>query len=296
MKQNHRAAVFVLLGQSNAVGHAVPMREEDKIIKPMKNVFGLYREFNQSFENTELTWSGYTSFGMNLAEEQDNTYSVANCLAKLWQDEIDKGNKRNLPDLYIVHIAIGAQGVTGCYMWNPNYEKKLIPGPLGTVDIALTPFTNHILPLLKDSFDKMGKTMEIMGIRWRGSENDTTATWKVLESTLKNSHEEMFSGFCKSIGQDVPVILHLRVSNERCMDLDPSGEKLKKMHYINRVFNELAAENENISIFDVRTCPHFIPDVRGNGIFIEDVVHYTPQTNTPQTNWWVAEQILNNYK
>lgn len=37
---------------------------------------------NQSFSNAELIWKGYTSFGMNLAEEQDNTYSLANQLAK----------------------------------------------------------------------------------------------------------------------------------------------------------------------------------------------------------------------
>lgn len=291
MQNNDKAVVFVLLGQSNAVGHALPMSEEDKITKPMKNVFGLSRELNQSFDNKELRWSGYTSFGMNLAEEQDNTYSLANCLAQLWQDEIDRGNKRNLPDLYIVHIAIGAQGVTEDYMWNPNYEKKLIPGKLGTVDIALTPFTNHILSLLKDSFDKMGKTFEVMGIHWRGSENDTSASWEVLESTAKNIHSEIFDGFCKSIGRDVPVILHLRVSHERCMDTDASGEALKKMHYINQVFYELEKENEHVSIFDVRECPYYIYDVRGNGIFLEDVAHYTAQAN-----WWVAEQIFNNYK
>ncbi len=124
MSRKTDAAVFILLGQSNAVGHALPMREEDKIIAPMKNVFGLSRELNQDFKNKELRWSGYTSFGMNLAEEQDNTYSVANCFARMWQDEIDAENKQNLPDLYIVHIAIGAQGVTDRYMWNPNYEKN----------------------------------------------------------------------------------------------------------------------------------------------------------------------------
>ena len=291
MQHNNKAAVFILFGQSNAVGHGIPMREEDKIIKPMENVFGLCREFNQSFENTELKWSGYTSFGMNIAEEQDNTYSLANCLAKLWQDEIDRGNKRNLPDLYIVHIAIGAQGVTDGYMWNPNYEKKLIPGRLGTVKIALMPFSNHILSLLKDSFDKIGKTFEIMGIHWRGSENDTIASWEILKSTAKNVHDEMFKSFCESIGQTTPIILHRLVCNERCTDLDPSGESLEKMHYINRIFDELEAENENISIFDVRKYPHYIPDVRGNGIFIDDVVHYTPETNR-----WVAEEIFNSYK
>ena len=56
-----------------------------------------------------LKWSGYTSFGMNLAEAQDNTYSVANCLAKLWQKKVYEG--ADIPDLYIIHIAIDAHGV-----------------------------------------------------------------------------------------------------------------------------------------------------------------------------------------
>jgi len=83
------AAVFILLGQSNAVGHILPMRQEDKILEPMKNVFGLSRTLNQSFDNKELRWTGYTSFDMNLAESQDDTYSIANCLARIWQDAVD---------------------------------------------------------------------------------------------------------------------------------------------------------------------------------------------------------------
>ena len=291
MRKNDKAVVFILLGQSNAVGHDVPMTEDDKITEPMKNVFGLSRKFNQSFENTELKWSGYTSFGMNLGEEQDNTYSLANCLAKLWQNEIDSGNNRNLPDLYIVHIAIGGQGVTEGYMWNPDYERKLIPGVLNTVDISLTPFAGHILSLLKDSFDKMGKTFEVMGIHWRGSENDAVISSGVLKNTGKNMHNEVLNSFCISIGQKVPIYLHRLVCSDRYMDLDPSGEQLNNMHYINQIFEELEAENEHISIFDVRKCPHYIPDVRGNGIFKEDVVHFTAETNR-----WVAEEIFNNYK
>ena len=49
-----KAAVFILLGQSNAVGHGIPMREEDVINAPLKNVFGLNRENNQSFDNADL--------------------------------------------------------------------------------------------------------------------------------------------------------------------------------------------------------------------------------------------------
>lgn len=128
------AVVFMLFGQSNAVGHILPMRQEDKILKPLKNVFGLSRTWNQSFDNQELHWTGYTSFDMNLGESQDDTYSIANCLAKIWQDSIDAGAV--LPDLHIIHIAIGAQGITEEFMWYPDREKKLIPGPLGTVDIS----------------------------------------------------------------------------------------------------------------------------------------------------------------
>jgi hypothetical protein len=77
-----KIAVFMLFGQSNAVGHAMPMDEKDYINVPLKNVFGLNRDPNQSYDITELKFTGYTSFGMNLAETQDNTYSVANCLAR----------------------------------------------------------------------------------------------------------------------------------------------------------------------------------------------------------------------
>lgn len=291
MNNQDKAAVFILLGQSNAVGHGIPMENKDKIRKPQKNVFGLKREYNQSFEISSLRWSGYTSGGMNLAEEQDHTYSLANCLADLWQKEIDSGNKNNLPDLYIVQIAIGAQGITDGYMWNPTYEKKLIPGVLGTVDISLYPFTVHILSLIGKSLNEQGKTPEIMGVHWRGGENDTTASAELLNNSLKKTYYALFDGFCDALGKKVPIVLHKMVSYDRCLDLDPSCESLEKLHYINGVFEQLSSENENISVFDVCDAPHYTSGIRGNGIFIEDAVHYTPQTNR-----WVAEQILNNYK
>lgn len=290
MYRNKKAAVFILLGQSNAVGHDLPMKENDKIIKPLKNVFGLRREKNQSFDIKELCWDEYTSFGMNLAEEQDHTYSIANCLAKLWQNEIDSGNK-DLPDLYIIQIAIGAQGVTNKYMWNPDYEKKLIPGKLGIVDISLYEFTLHILSLVNKSLYMYGNNKEIIGIHWRGGENDTTVQFELLQTTLMDLYNKIFGGFCNALEKKVPVILHKLVCHERCIDLDPSGLSLENMHYINNIFSKLASENDNIKIFDVSKAPHFAPDIRGNGIFIGDVVHYTAQTN-----YWVSEQILNDYK
>lgn len=286
---NKKAAVFILLGQSNAVGHGIPMREQDMIRAPLGNVFGLNREQNQRLELDKLTWSGYTSFGMNLAEEQDNTYSVANCLAAAWQAHIDGGNPRGLPDLYIVQIAIGAQGVTDGYMWHPDRAPQLIPGKLGKVDISLFPFSCRVLSLLEKSFAEKGMDYEIIGLHWRGGENDVSATTEHLQEHLERIYTRIFDEFDRLLGAP-PIVLHKLVCPDRMTDTDPTGGKLTRMHYINSVFESLARERKNVSVFDARRAPQFIPDVRGNGLFIADAVHFTPEVNT-----WVAEEILKNY-
>lgn len=279
-----KAAVFILLGQSNATGHNLPMAEEDKILAPLGNVFGLSREMNQSFDNTSLTWSGYTSHGMNLAEEQDHTYSIANCLARCWQDAVDGGE--GLPDLYIVQIAIGAQGVTPGYMWHPDYPKILIPGKLGKVKIALTPFAVHVLSMLKDSIRERGAEPEIMGIHWRGGENDFYAGGEVYRPELKPLYKQILGSFYEALGEQSPTVLHRLV----CFERPVTAQGLSNLHFINQVFDELANEMPNISVLDVRQAPQYIPDVPGNGLFKSDFVHFTQDVNQ-----WVAGRILADY-
>ena len=280
-------AVFLLLGQSNAVGHGVPMREEDRITVPMKNVFGLHRSLNQSFDSDQLHWSGYESGGMNLAEEQDHTYSVANQLAIRWQAHIDSGNEWELPDLYILQIAIGAQVVSEGYMWNPAYPERMVPGRLGTVDISLFRFACHIFSLLSDSFPR--KKAEIIGLHWRGGENDVSAPSEGLFSNLLDTYREIFDAFNRIL-EEPPLILHRIIARDRMFDLDPSGEWSRRMDVINAVFEELAKIYPNASVFDVRSAPQYLPDVRGNGVFIKDVVHYTPEVNA-----YVAEEVIRQY-
>jgi len=280
-----KAAVFILLGQSNAVGHGVPMAEVDRITEPMKNVFGLSRADNQSFDHDHLVWSGYTG-DMNLAETQDHTWSVANALALQWQAEIDAGNPRNLPDLYIIQIAIGAQGVSDKFMWYPYREKKLVPGPRGTADFSLSPYACHILSMVNDSLRARGLVPEYR-LHWRGGEEDTGIPVDTLKTTLRPLYDTLLSGLYHALGQRVKTILHLLPFVERCLDMDPSGESLKSMHFVNDTFARLAADNDNISLFDPCLAPHYVPDTRDHNLYIEDVVHYTPETNR-----WVASVIL----
>ena len=289
---DNKAAVFILLGQSNAVGDSSFMKDEDKILVPMKNVFGLNRNYNQSFSTKDLQWSGYTSHGMNLAEEQDHTYSLANCLAHLWQQAINSGTP--LPNLYIIQIAIGAQGVTDGYMWNPLYPKTLIPGKLGKVNISLYPFTQHIFSLVSQSLTNLGITDAKFSLHWRGGENDTTAEADYLTQNLKNIYESLFSMFQTALGQKIPITVHKHLCFDRCtvmFDKSMWNTKRAKLRYLNQVYEELCLENKNIEICDASNAPHYNPDIRGNGIFMEDLIHYNPETN-----FWAAQEILNSFE
>jgi len=282
------AVVYILLGQSNAVGHGIPMTEEDKISVPMRNVFGLHREDNQSYDNEKLTWRGYLSAGMNLAETQDDTYSVANCLAQQWQAAVDRGE--DLPDLYIVQIAIGAQGVTGSYMWNPGYERILIPGKLGTVKMALYPFTCHILSLIPESFRRMGKTYEIMGIHWRGGENDNGCRPE-LRATIKGIYEQMFADFRRALGEMAPIVLHRIVCTMRCLTRRPDGYGFRGMMDTNRVFEALAAEWERVTVFNPQWLPLHQSGLPDQGLFKSDFAHFTPEANRCVAKWTMRDYL-----
>ena len=129
-----------------------------------------------------------------------------------------------------------------------------------------------------------------MEILWRGGEEDTCAPREKLVGRLKNIYEDIFSGFYAALGEKVPVVLSRIVCFEGIMKQDLGGEHIKSLVYINDVFDELAKENDNISVFDIRSAPHYKKDESANGIFMSDFVHFTPQTNL-----WNAENIIENY-
>jgi hypothetical protein len=263
------------------------MVEEDYIKEPLKNVFGLNREPNQSYDTENLKFTGYTSFGMNLAETQDNTYSVPNQLARLWQDRIDNGE--DLPDLYIIQIAIGSQGLYG--MWDPDRPKKLIPGKLGEVDISMYPLAVHVLGLLKKYFTERELEPECVGMHWRGGEQETRMSIaEMQERGIKKTYLRLFAGLREALGYETEIVLHKMPFREVMLKEDPTGEHLKNMEYINSVFEELVAEMDNAKMFDPEKAPFHDPNAWDRNIFRWDLIHYNQRTNT-----WVAEEILNDY-
>ncbi len=289
MKKN--AEVFILLGQSNAVGHDLPMQEKDVITDPMAYVYGLSRADNQNLYPEKLTFSGYQSAGMNLAEEQDNTYSLANCLAAQWEKEARKNP--DMPDLYIIQIAIGAQGIGPGFMWNPDYPQQLIPGKLGVVRISLFPFTQRILSLLKPTFAQMGVDYHIMGVHWRGGEDDTAVqTPKSLIPNLKPLYERLFEMLRSSLGELPKTVLYQMRYGEKTYER-PGTDNLRDSASVNnRLFAEFAEKYPQISLFDPFSLSLYRPeDPQTWGIFSpEDGVHYSAAANCE-----IAEKILAEY-
>ena len=276
----------MLFGQSIAVGHDATMDPCDVIDLPLKNVFGLHRNENQSFDNEELVFSGYTSHGMNLAETQDNTYSVANCLARRWQNAVDGGE--NLPDLYVIHIAIGSQGVFG--MWSPDRRPVIKPGILGVCNISMYPLAIHTIKLLNKYFAEKSLTPHYFGIHWRGGEQEILREMSDLIPRLKEDYIRLFGGLREAIGENAPIILHRFPFASHMDKRDPSGGFMERMNYINSLFDELALELSSVSVFDATTAPFYDASVADYGILRADLIHYTGKTND-----WVASQILNDY-
>ena len=130
---------------------------------------------------------------------------------------------------------------------------------------------------------------DIIGLHWRGGENDVTATNEYLTQNLEKIYTRIFGEFNRLLGEP-PIVLHRIVCPDRMNDMDPTGRQLENMKYINEVFENLQKSYKNISVFDPRTAPQYIPDVRGNGLFIEDAVHFIPEVNM-----WIAENVLKKY-
>ena len=121
----------------------------------------------------------------------------------------DGGNRRGLSDLYIIQIAIGAQGVTEKYMWYPEREKKLISGKLGTVDISLYSFTIHILSCIENSFKAIGREADFVGLHWRGGEEDTNVPVDQLRDNIESIYIRMFNGFYRALGAAERIIMDM---------------------------------------------------------------------------------------
>ena len=274
------AAVLFVNGQSNAHAHEQFLKEVDRITIPMKNVFSLDRDPNQSFEIQDVVWSGYTTQGKNLGETQDHTCSFAYCVAKLWQKAIDDG--ATLPDLYIVQISVGSQGIING-MWNPDKEKILKPGPLGTVDISLFTLALQIDRLAMENLKRNGMEPVVIGRHWIGSEQDIRVR-AYARDDLHDRYDYFFDAILSSPGKSCPLYLYKLYTKKVGVK---NGIPECATDAINEALFRQCERHRDVTVIEAENCPLWNPEDEHDGIFAQDGAHYRAEVQR-----WFAETFF----
>ncbi len=279
MNKNTKAAVLFINGQSNATAHQQFLNEADRVYEPMKNVWSLDRNPNQSFDITDVTWSGWTSGGKNLGETQDHTASLAYFTAKKWQAAIDAG--KALPDLYIVQISIGSQGIING-MWNRDKERVIKPGILGEADISLLLLALHINKLVMKNLTDAGKNPEVIGWHWLGCEQEV---WHeaYLRDDFQERYDYHFDVMRESMGGDIPTYLYKVYVKKAC-------ERFKLPVCADEYINEeILRQSKRLGTVLVRAeeSPYWDENHPHLGIFAEDNGHYLAKVQE-----WFSDKFL----
>ena len=270
------APLLIVLGQSNAHAHGTVLPDDHIIDKPLKNVHGLSREYNQAYGLDDVKWTGFTSHGMNLGETQDNTCCLANYFAAMWQKAIDDG--KDLPDLYVIQISVGGQGVAEFEahgnMWYAFRDPIIKPGPLYTCDISLYPLTTEILSLATMNLLAAGKKPQVIGLHWNQWESECFTGRKALEEAEAN-FKNIFWGFFTALGSDatgkgIPFYLY-----------QPLTENFQKerIDCMNVIFDKFRHTLSDCRIIDLRKTELYNDTPRLHGVFAEDGIHFLPEAH-----------------
>ncbi len=262
------AAVLFIMGQSNAHAAKSYLLAKDRITTPLKNVFSLDRKENQSFNIDKVTWSGFTTEGKNLGETLDHTTSFAYYVASMWQQAIDNG--KNLPDLYIVQLSIGGQGIIEG-MWNPDRAPVIKPGQLWEVNISLYPLAKKIIPLALESLKQKFNNPLILGLHWIGSESDTHINCSSNENTC-----ELFDNFFDDIlsfADNCPLYIYKLVFPAK--DEYPQ----ENIDAINKHLFRQVTRHKNSYFVEIDKTDLWQPFDELKGVFAKDKVHYTEKVH-----------------
>lgn len=271
------APLLIVLGQSNAHAHGTMLPECEIIRAPLKNVWGLDREYNQAYGLDDVTWTGFTTSGMNLGETQDDTCCLANVFAKKWQDAIDGG--ASLPDLYVIQISVGSQGVGefeahGDNMWYAMREPVLEPGVLGECNISLYPLATEILSLAFMNLTMNGKRPRVIGLHWNQWETECFTGSKAMNDAKAN-YENLFWGLFTALGggktgHGIPLYLY------RALSENFEASRVERM---NGILDSFTDAYEDCRIIDLRETALYDGTPRTHGIFRDDGIHYTEEAH-----------------
>ncbi|WP_340616670.1 hypothetical protein [Xenorhabdus entomophaga] len=286
----HDAPLFIVLGQSNSYGHGTELPPDERIIQSLSNVFTLSLPEVYSINFSTINWTGLTSFGSaNIGApvglprgNQDHPYNAANRFANFWQNHINQGNALSLPDLYVILMGWGGQG-----MYLDNLPDNRWAPERNPQDVeSLCPRAIRTLRLAVQSLRKMGKNPRILAIHWNQWEAETESLSAAKASEM--NFTRIITGISDAIGSRyIPWRLYYPLS----VAFDPLNTS-----YVNEAIEDvIAADPKYRTLIDARSSPNYTGIASDYGVFLHDEMHYDGNTQT-----WFAQQewelILSGYR
>jgi hypothetical protein len=282
------APILIVLGQSNSYGHGTTLAAGDQVSTGYANVKTLDRTassnalYSTNVTTASIAWTGLTTFGRhnlgttnNTLGAQDHTCHAGNQLAKLWQQHITAGNALGLPDLHVILLGWGSQGIdpslaaSSVDRWNPARS---------TTDVeSLYPRTIRTISAAIENLRASGKNPRIIGVHWNQWEseagfNDTAP----LNSTM--NFQRIVAGINDAIGtQNTPWSFFYPLS---------TTYNLTRTNRVRQAIDSVVNDDPiNRTLIDTRKAPHYTGTGPGFGIFVADNVHYNATTQT-----WFGQQ------
>ncbi|PQQ23065.1 hypothetical protein [Photorhabdus hindustanensis] len=284
------APLFIILGQSNSYGHGTQLPQGEKITQGLKNVFTLSQPEVYSIDFPAINWTGLTSFGnANIGTpiglpigNQDHPVNVANRFAKLWQGHINRGNALNLPDLYVILMGWGGQGM---YLDNlPNNRWAPERNPCDVE--SLYPRAIRTLRMAVESLRKLGKNPRILAVHWNQWEAETESLLAAQAS--EQNFTRIITGISDALGSRcIPWRLYYPLS--------VVFEPINTRYVLEAINNVIADAPQYRTLIDARNSPDYTGKAPEFGVFLPDSIHYDDKTQI-----WFAQQewelILSGYK
>ncbi|WP_340621959.1 hypothetical protein [Xenorhabdus siamensis] len=288
--RNNDAPLLIVLGQSNSYGHGTELSSDEAIIQGLENVFTLSLPEVYSVNFSTINWTGLTSFGHAnigapsglLRGNQDHPVNLANRFARHWQDHIDAGNTLSLPDLYVVLMGYGGQG-----MYLPDIPDNRWAPERDPDDVdSLYPRAVRTLRMAVNSLRKMGKNPRILAVHWNQWEAETESLAAAKASEM--NFIRIITGLSDAIGsRNIPWRFYYPLS----VWFDPIN-----ISYVTEAINSVIAANpEYRTLVDARNAPNYNGIATQFGVFISDDMHYNGETQKwfAQQEW---ERILAGYQ
>lgn len=269
------AAVLYIFGQSNAHAHEQRLENDELVRYGLKHVFTLDNRIDRSLDNKNVTWRQYNSEFNNLGEVQNGTATLAHYTALEWERRIEGGQR--LPDLYIVQISAGGQGIIND-MWTPDMDKTISDdrkAPVPLYHLAM-----HIDELVYDDLKKRFKNPISIGLHWIGSESDALEKAS-KKSDFRRRYDFFFDTIISSLGFECPIYLYRTVC-KNCLECRNGLEN------VNNIFDEYTRIYKNCSIVSASASPFWDENADDLGIFA-DGIHYRAYVQK-----WFSDKLFDN--